>query len=230
VETIAQRRTRVLERIAGAAAAAGRRAEEITLVAVSKTVDADAVRAAWAAGQRLFGENRAQELRAKSRLLSDLPIEWHFVGSLQTNKVRLVLPLATLIHSVDRAELAEQIARRLPPGATYPILVQVNTSREASKSGVSPEALPALLDRIAGLPRLRVEGLMTIGPLTEDAEATRAAFALLRRLRDAERARGRVGAPLTDLSMGMSGDLELAIAEGATIVRVGTDLFGPRPV
>jgi pyridoxal phosphate enzyme (YggS family) len=226
--TIAERWEQLRTRIAAAARGAGRAPEEIRLVAVSKTVTADQVRLAYAAGQRIFGENRAQEFSAKTSALSDLDIEWHFIGHLQSNKVRLVLPGAALIHSVDSGALAGKISRRVGGDPIQSILVQVNTTDESTKSGVLPAELPALLDELAALPNLRVEGLMTIGPLTEDTQRIRGAFRGLRQALETERGRGRPGAPMQQLSMGMSGDLEIAIEEGATIVRVGTALFGER--
>lgn len=228
MSTVAQRYQRLREQIAQAARRAGRSPEEIQLVAISKTVAPDRVREAWEAGQRCFGENRAQELSAKTRALSDLHIEWHFVGYLQTNKVRLVVPTSALIHSVDRFELAAKIDRRLPADRQQPILVQVNTTGEETKAGVRSDRLAPLLDRIAELPGLRVDGLMTIGPLTDDRDQIRAAFRSLRKTLERERQRLRPRAPLRHLSMGMSGDFEIAIEEGATIVRIGTSIFGER--
>jgi len=217
------------ERIAAATRAAGRPEGAVQLVAVTKTVTPELVRAAWAAGLQAFGENRAQELRRKVEALHDLNISWHFIGHLQTNKVRFVVPAATLIHSLDRVELAEQIAARVPPETTQSVLVQVNTTGEDTKSGVPPERLTQLLDEIARWPQLAVRGLMTIGPFTEDRDAVRRAFAALREAAQRERRIARPNADLRELSMGMSGDYEIAIAEGATIIRVGTAIFGERP-
>jgi pyridoxal phosphate enzyme (YggS family) len=228
MDTIAARYRNLMDRIASAARGAGREPAEIALVAVSKTVEPAGVREAYAAGVRRFGENRAQELLRKREALADLAIEWHFVGHLQSNKARGVAETARLIHSVDRPELAEKLSLLAPPQTPQQVLVQVNTSGEATKSGVEPAGLSALLDGIARLPGLRVEGLMTIGPLTDDPERVRAAFRLLRALRDRERAADRPGMPLHALSMGMSGDYETAIEEGATLVRIGSALFGPR--
>jgi pyridoxal phosphate enzyme (YggS family) len=225
---IAENLERLREQIAAAAARAGRAAEEITLVGISKTVGAEQVRAAYAAGVGCFGENRAQELATKMKALADLPIAWHFVGHLQTNKVRQVVPGCCLIHSVDRIDLALRIDQRASAAAPQRVLVQVNMSREATKSGVSPGDLSALLDGIVALPHLIVAGLMTIGPLTPDTGAIRAAFQELRVALERERAAGRPRAPLDQLSMGMSEDFAIAIAEGATLVRIGTALFGPR--
>jgi len=227
METIASRYQGLMARIAAAAARAGRDPRAVQLVAVSKTVDPARVREAYAAGARTFGENRAQELGPKAVALADLAIEWHFLGHLQSNKARAVMGVSALIHSVDRLDLAQRISAGATPEQPQRILVQVNTSGEASKSGVAPPALAALLDGIAPLPGLVVEGLMTIGPLTDDAGAIRAAFRLLRQARDRERA-ARPAMPLAHLSMGMSGDFEIAIEEGATLLRIGTALFGAR--
>ena len=215
----------LLERIARAASRSGRPASAVTLIAVSKTVDATAVRAAFEAGAEDFGENRAQELVAKHSRLSDLPLRWHFIGHLQTNKVRHVLPIATLIHSVDSIRLAERIQEVAPDGATVDVLLQVNTSGEATKFGIDPEGLAGLIAGVRSLPKLRIRGLMTLGPWTDDREAIRNSFRLLRE----ESLKLQESYPeATVLSMGMSGDFEIAIEEGATHVRVGTALFGPR--
>jgi hypothetical protein len=227
METIASRYRELMARVAAAATRAGRDPREIRLVAVSKTVEPARVREAYAAGARTFGENRAQELGRKSAALADLAIEWHFVGHLQANKARAVMGVAALIHSVDRLDLAQRIGAGATPAQPQRVLVQVNTSGEASKSGVAPDALGTLLDGIAPLPGLAVEGLMTIGPLTDDAAAIRAAFRSLREARERERA-ARPGMPLAHLSMGMSGDYEIAIEEGATLLRIGSALFGAR--
>ncbi len=225
---IAERYWRLRERIARAAQQAGRSPDEIQLVVVSKTVGPERIREAWEAGHRCFGENRAQEFSSKLQALSDLAIEWHFIGHLQKNKVRLVVPASALIHSIDSPELASKIDRRAGENAPQSILVQVNTTGERSKSGVPPEALAPLLDRIAELPNLQVDGLMTIGPFTDEEKPIRAAFRNLRETLNAQRREQRPQAPLRHLSMGMSADLEIAIEEGATIVRVGTAVFGTR--
>ena len=229
MESFADRVARIEAQITAATERAGRSRAEVDWIAVSKTVDPAQVRAAHAAGVRRFGESRAQELAAKRAALGDLELEWHFIGHVQTNKVREVLPLSSWIHSVDRLKLARKLAAQVPAAAPQRILVQVNTSGEASKSGVSPAGLPELLDALAAWPQLRVEGLMTIGPLTDDQQAIRAAFRTLRHARDRERARQRPGAPLGHLSMGMSGDFPIAIEEGATLLRIGTAFFGARP-
>ena len=228
MKQIAENHERLLARIAAAAARGGRRPDEIQLVAISKTVTVEHVRAAYSAGLRCFGENRAQELRNKAAALADLPIEWHFVGHLQSNKVRYVTPNCALIHSVDSIDLARKINARGSSTQPQRILVQVNTTAEGTKSGVTLETLPALLDEIAGLPNLITDGLMTIGPLTDNATRIEAAFQALRQALEQQQVVARPRMPLKHLSMGMSGDFELAIEQGATLVRVGTAIFGPR--
>ena len=214
--SFAERLAAVRVRIAAAARRVDRDPASIRLVAVSKTQSVDAVRAAVAAGQMLFGENRAQELVQKADAIA---AEWHFIGHLQTNKVRQVVGRATLIHGVDSIPLAEEIARRKGP----PVLVQVNTSGEGSKSGVDPADAIRFCSDVAAICELR--GLMTIPAPTEDPEGSRSAFRVLRELAAEGRAKG-LGTH--ELSMGMSDDFEVAIEEGATLVRLGTVLFGPR--
>jgi pyridoxal phosphate enzyme (YggS family) len=224
-ETIAAALAQVRGRIADAERAAGRAAGSVRLLAISKKMPPDDVRAALAAGQRAFGENYAQELRDKrTALANDTPApEWHFVGPLQSNKVKYVAGQAALIHSVDSPELLAAIDGR---GVAQACLIQVNVAGEAQKRGVAPDALPALLDAFAGATHARCAGLMLIPPFDEDS---RPHFAALRALRDREAGRGRPNVELRELSMGMSHDFEVAIAEGATIVRVGTAIFGERP-
>ena len=226
-EAIADGLAAVRDRVAAAERAAGRPPGSVRLVAVSKKMTADDVRAALAAGQRLFGESYGQELRDKrAALAADAPApEWHFIGPLQGNKVKYVAGQVSLVHSVDSVALAEVIEARGVPQAC---LVQVNVAGEASKHGVAPAALGALLDRFAAFAHLRCAGLMLIPPLGPSPEAARPHFAALRALRDAEHARARPNVDLTELSMGMSDDFEVAIAEGATLVRVGTAIFGRR--
>jgi pyridoxal phosphate enzyme (YggS family) len=214
--SFAERLTAVHARIADAARRAHRDVASVRLVAVSKTQSVDAVREAVAAGQALFGENRAQELVQKADAVA---AEWHFIGHLQTNKVRQVVGRAALIHGVDSLALAEEIARRKGP----PVLVQVNTSGEKSKSGVDPSDAIRFCTEVAALCELR--GLMTIPAPTEDPEESRSAFRVLRELAAEGHAKG-LGTH--ELSMGMSDDFEVAIEEGATLVRLGTILFGPR--
>jgi pyridoxal phosphate enzyme (YggS family) len=226
-EQIAAGLGEVRARIAAAEKAAGRPAGSVELLAVSKKMAPDDVRAALAAGQRAFGENYAQELRDKRTALAadPTPPEWHYIGPLQSNKVKYVAGLVALVHTVDSVALLEAIAAR---GAPQACLVQVNVAGEAQKRGLGPAALPALLDRFAALPNVTCAGLMLIPPLTENPDDARPHFAALRALRDREAAHPRPNVDLRELSMGMSADLEVAIAEGATIVRVGTAIFGAR--
>jgi pyridoxal phosphate enzyme (YggS family) len=226
-EEIAANLTDVRARIAAAERAAGRPAGSARLVAVSKKMTVDDVRAALAAGQRIFGESYGQELRDKRAALAHEaePPDWHFIGPLQSNKVKYVAGQAALIHAVDSAPLLDAIEAR---GAPQACLVQVNVAGEAQKRGVAPDDLPALLDRFASLRFARCEGLMLIPPLTAQPGDARPHFAALRDLRDREAARARPNVALKELSMGMSGDIEFAIAEGATLVRVGTAIFGGR--
>jgi pyridoxal phosphate enzyme (YggS family) len=197
----------------------------VTIVAVTKTHGPDAVRAAAAAGIMAVGENRVQEALAKMPEAADVPVEWHLIGSLQRNKVKLVVGRFALVHSLDRLELAEEFARRIPSGSTQRVLVEVNCGGEAQKAGAEPDALPGLLDALARMPALAVEGLMTMAPFTDDESVQRAAFRRLRALRDEAEQRGH---RLPQLSMGMSGDYPVAVEEGATMLRLGTILFGER--
>jgi hypothetical protein len=225
-DDIASGLARVGVRIAAAEHAAGRPAGSVRLVAVSKKMTVADVEAARAAGQRDFGENYAQELRDKREALAAAAdLRWHFIGPLQSNKVKLVTGRVALLHSIDSEALLDEIERR---GTPQDCLVQVNVAGESQKRGLPPAALPALLDRFAAATAARCAGLMVIPPLADDPEAGRACFAALRALRDREAARSRPNVDLRELSMGMSHDLEVAIAEGATIVRVGTAIFGAR--
>jgi pyridoxal phosphate enzyme (YggS family) len=195
------------------------------IVAVTKTHGPEAVRAAAAAGLRDIGENRVQEALQKQEALLDLSVEWHLIGTLQRNKAKYAAGRFALIHSVDRADLAAELDRRAAPGTRQPILVQVNCSAEPQKGGVAPASLPVLLDQLRILERIEVQGLMTMSALTEDRAEQRRAFRLLRELRDASE---RSGHRLPELSMGMSGDYPIAVEEGATMIRLGTILFGER--
>lgn len=197
----------------------------VTIVAVTKTHGPDAVRAAVAAGLTVVGENRVQEALAKMPAVADVPVEWHLIGSLQRNKVKQVVGRFALVHSLDRLELAEEFARRLPSGSRQRVLVEVNCGGEAQKAGVEPGLLPDLLDALTQMPGLAVEGLMTMAPFTEEESVQRDVFRRLRTLRDAAEQRGH---RLPHLSMGMSGDYAVAVEEGATLVRLGTILFGER--
>jgi pyridoxal phosphate enzyme (YggS family) len=199
----------------------------VAIIAVTKTHGPEAVRAAADAGLGAVGENRVQEALPKQAALADLTIEWHLIGTLQRNKARLAVGCFALIHSVDRVDLAAELDRRAGPGTRQRILVQVNCSGEPQKGGVEPEALPALLEEIVVLPRLEVRGLMTLAALSDDPAVPRAAFRRLRELRDASQRRGHI---LPELSMGMSGDYLTAVEEGATMVRLGTLLFGERGI
>jgi PLP dependent protein len=223
---IEQRLALVRSRIEYAAARFGRDPGEIRLVAASKTFDASAVRQAHAAGQVDFGENYVQEALDKMGELGDLPLVWHFIGPIQGNKTRAIAEHFDWVHSVDRLKVAERLSAQRP--ASMPPLdlcLEVNISGEASKGGVSAEDLPALAQAVAALPRLRLRGLMAIPAPSADPAEQRAAFAAVRRLYEALQSSGYA---LDTLSMGMSGDLEAAIAEGATMVRVGTAIFGER--
>jgi PLP dependent protein len=225
--SIADSLARLEEEIRSACREAGRDRDEITLVAVSKTYPASAVREAYQAGVRRVGENRVQEILAKRRELLDLDLAWHMIGTLQTNKVKAVVPEIEMIHSLDRIELAQAISRHLGIGVPLPALIQVNTTQEQSKSGISPEGLETLVDQVRSVPGLELAGLMTIGPLIGDDSEVRAAFALLRTLRDRLVSRNPE-LRLPHLSMGMSEDFRSAILEGATILRIGSRIFGPR--
>jgi pyridoxal phosphate enzyme (YggS family) len=216
----------VRERIARAARAAGRDPAGVRLLAVSKTHPAAAIERAWRAGQSAFGESYVQEAIDKMRALAALPLEWHLVGALQSNKTRAAAARFQWVHTLD----SERIARRLSeqrPGALGPldVLVQVNISGERSKSGVPPREAPGLARSVAALPRLRLRGLMAIPEATPDPQLQRARFREMRALFDALQ---REGLALDTLSMGMSDDMEAAIAEGSTLVRIGTAIFGER--
>jgi pyridoxal phosphate enzyme (YggS family) len=224
--TIAENLERVREQIAQATAKAGRAGDEIQLVAITKTHDAEKVREAIEAGQILFGESRVQEARAKS---PELPsnLRWHFVGHLQKNKIRHALPLFEMIHSVDSLALAEDINRIAEEEGMHPrVLLEVNVAGEGSKFGFHPEKLRTEMEALLALPRLSIEGLMTIPPIAEEAEASRKYFVDLRELRDA--LEKDFDLKLQQLSMGMTNDFAIAADEGATLVRVGTAIFGER--
>lgn len=226
--SIAQHLEEVRQRIAQAAERASRDPASVKLLAVSKTFPADDVRAAFDAGQRAFGENYVQEGIAKIAALADLrsKIEWHFIGPLQSNKTKLVAEQFDWVHSIDRLKIAERLSAQRPEGATpLNVCVQVNVSGEASKSGVEPHDAAALAHAVAALPGLRLRGLMSIPEPADTLDAQRALHARLRELMDALRADGL---ELDTLSMGMSADLEAAVLEGSTMVRIGTAIFGTR--
>ncbi len=213
-------------RIAAAARQAGRNEAEITLLAVSKTVPPPRLREAAAAGQRAFGENYVQEGLAKIGALADLGLEWHFIGPLQSNKARAVAEHFDWVHGIDRLKVAERLSQARGADRTpLQACIQVNISGEASKHGIRPDEAAGLAGAVAALPHLRLRGLMAIPEPSEDSALARRRFAALRELRDAL---NRQGLGLDTLSMGMSHDLEEAVLEGATLVRVGTAIFGER--
>jgi PLP dependent protein len=216
----------VRARVDEACRAAGRDPAEVAVLPVSKTFGPEAIRAAMALGLRRFGENKVQEIRDKAAALADASIEWVVIGHLQTNKAKDVARLATEVQSLDRLELAEALHHRLQAlGRSLDVLVQVKTAREDTKSGLSPLELPAFLKQLQAYPSLHVRGLMTLATLSDDEAEIRACFRQLRELRDQCAADGHA---LPRLSMGMSADFPLAIAEGATEVRIGTAVFGRR--
>ncbi len=224
--TISANLQAVRERIAAAARKCGRQPEEITLLAVSKSWPAPALREAAAGGQKAFGENYVQEALAKIAELAALKREWHFIGPLQSNKTRVVAAAFDWVHSIDRLKIAERLAEQRPQGLPpLQVCLQVNVSGEASKSGVAPDEAMALARAVAALPQLKLRGLMAVPEALSDFAWQRAAFCRLRWIYDRLRDEGM---PLDTLSMGMSHDLEAAIAEGSTLVRVGTAIFGER--
>jgi len=213
-------------RISSAARAASREPGAVSLLAVSKTHAPALIREAHAAGQRAFGENYVQEAEEKMAQLAHLPLEWHLVGPLQSNKTRVVAERFQWVHTVDREKIARRLSEQRPPGlAPLEVLLQVNVSGEDSKSGVAPREAPALARAVAMLPRLRLRGLMAVPEPTTDAQLQRARFRELRGIFESLR---REGLALDTLSMGMSDDMEAAIAEGSTMVRIGTAIFGQR--
>jgi pyridoxal phosphate enzyme (YggS family) len=226
MSSITENLERVRVQIAQAAAKVGRAVDEIELVAISKTHDAVKVREAIEAEQSLFGESRVQEARVK---IPELPsnLRWHFVGHLQKNKIRHALPLFELIHSVDSLALAQDINRIAEEDGLHPrVLLEVNVAGEGSKFGFTPEKLREDLENLLALPRLSILGLMTIPPIANEAEASRKYFVELRELRD--RLQTEFHVDLAQLSMGMTQDFAIAVEEGATLVRVGTAIFGKR--
>ena len=226
MSSIAENLERVRANIATAAARAGRSVDDIELVAISKTHDASRVREAVEAGQQLFGESKVQEARVK---IPELPsnLRWHFVGHLQKNKIRHALPLFELFHGVDSIDLARDLNRIADEAGVSPrILLEVNVAGEGSKFGFAPGNLRENMESLLALPRLTTEGLMCIPPLAEEAEASRKFFVDLRELRDALEKEFDVALP--QLSMGMTNDYTIAVEEGATMVRVGTAIFGER--
>lgn len=223
MSTIAENISTLGERIRDAAQAVQRDPASIGLLAVSKTKPASDLREAYDAGLRDFGENYLQEALGKQAELSDLPLIWHFIGPIQSNKTRAIAENFAWVHSVDRLKIAQRLSEQRPPELPpLNICIQVNVSGEASKSGCSPEDLPALAQAISALPNLKLRGLMAIPEPTDDRDEQNASFAAVSTLQ------AQLGPPLDTLSMGMSHDLEAAIAQGATWVRIGTALFGAR--
>jgi len=225
-EPLEQNYSRLCTEIRRAAEKNGRNPGSVRLLAVSKKVPAERLRVLWELGQRLFGENRVQEARVK---IPDMPNggEWHFIGGLQTNKAKEAVEWFDVIESVDRVELAAELQRRAEvAGKNLKVLIEVNVGGEAAKHGAKPEDAGALLKAINGMSRLEVTGLMAIPPFREEPEEARPFFRKLREIRDQLEQSG--GAALPELSMGMSHDFAVAIAEGSTLVRIGTALFGPR--
>jgi PLP dependent protein len=219
----------VRQRIRDVCSRCGRNPEDVLLLAVSKTFGADRIREAVGAGLFDFGENYAQEFVEKCGEIADERIRWHFIGHLQSNKVKYVARHVNLIHSVDSVSLAEELQKRGGlSGRSFDILVEVHTTDEATKYGVSPEATLDLVKAIARLSRVRVQGLMTMGPFSDDREDSRPSFRVLRELRDTIVQAGIENVSMRHLSMGMSHDYEVAIEEGSTIVRIGTAIFGAR--
>ena len=217
----------VEERIARACARAGRDRASVRLLPITKTVSAQVLRCAFAAGITAFGENKIQEAMGKREALADLAIDWSIVGHLQSNKVKYLTRFAGEFHALDSLKLAELLDRQLErDGRSLDVYVQVNTSDEDSKFGLHPDALPPFVNRLGEFPRLKPRGLMTLALFSTDMARVRPCFTLLRRLRDEAAARHP---GLTGLSMGMTGDFEEAIEEGATVVRVGQAIFGKRP-
>jgi len=230
---IAENIAQVRARIAAAAARVRRRPEEITLMAVSKTVEPERIRESYEAGLRVFGENRVQEFEKKAAVLADLKeAEWHLIGHLQSNKAKKATELFSAVDSIDSLHLAEKLNQAAgQAGKTLHVLIELKVGEEASKAGIpagSPE-LDSLLNGMARLDRLQVRGLMTVPPFTEDPEGARMYFRLLRDVRDRIAARSLPRIKMDVLSMGMSHDFEVAIEEGSTCVRVGTAIFGARP-
>ncbi len=231
VEDFRTRLAAVHATMAAAAQRAGRDESEIRLLPVSKTVSEDRIRHAVQAGCHQLGENKVQEAKRKAGNLADLDIAWSVIGHLQTNKAKLVARFASEFQALDSLRLAEALERRLHlEGRSLDVYVQVNTSGEASKYGLEPDAVAACLKALAAYPCLRVRGLMTLALFSAEAEHVRRCFVRLRELRDRLRQDAPAGITLDELSMGMSGDFEIAIEEGATVVRVGQAIFGARPL
>jgi PLP dependent protein len=230
IETLSERFEDVRKRVATAARRCNRSIEDITLIAITKTHPTETMRAALDLGMRDFGENRVQEAEQKIVELGREAARWHLVGHLQANKARKAVSLFDIIHSLDSPELAQRLDRVCTEERReeLPVLIQINLAGEKSKTGADPRELPALLDAISNCQRLRLIGLMTLPPYFENAECVRPFFKTLRELRDELQQQGRFGERPGELSMGMSHDFEIAIEEGATMLRVGTAIFGQR--
>jgi PLP dependent protein len=224
---IEQNIAKVRERMEAACRRSGRRVEDVRLVAVSKTVEAERIREAFAAGLREFGENRVQEASAKRSALADLEMTWHLIGHLQTNKAKLARELFQWVQSIDSVRLATKLDAA-GAGGRLPVLIEVNLGEEATKSGIREADLPPLVEEISRLRTLELRGLMTIPPFAEDPEASRPYFRRLRELARVIDSRGLPNVSMRELSMGMSHDFAVAIEEGATMIRVGTAIFGAR--
>ncbi len=228
-DLIAERLNQIMERITAKARSCGRDPAEIRLVAVSKTKPAEDIRQAASAGAQIFGENYIQEARRKIEALYDLDVKWHFIGHLQTNKAKFAVRLFDLIHSVDSLKLAKALDREASKiGKCQDVLVQVNISGEKTKSGVTPAETMDLLRRMASLENISVKGLMTMPPFFDDPVKAQPFFRKLRRLAVQAAEAGIANIAMQELSMGMTGDFEVAIEEGATLVRIGTAIFGSR--
>ncbi len=228
-ESVARRLALIRERVAEAALRKGRRPEEIKILGASKAQPPEKIREAVEAGLEILGENYVQEAEKKKALLSDLPVSWHLIGYLQKNKARKALQLFDLIQTVDRPEIAQRLSRLAQEmGRTLPVFIEVNVGGEETKAGILPEKVPDLVRLIKDLPALDLQGLMTIPPYSPDPEDSRKFFRKLRELKEQVEDFYELKHPL-ELSMGMSHDYEVAVEEGATLVRIGTALFGPRP-
>lgn len=229
-DSVASHLAGVRERIEAACARSGRDPSRVKLVGVTKTVPVERIREAIGAGISILGENYIQEARKKRALLAGLPVSWHFIGHLQTNKARFAVECCDWIETLDRENLALELDRQAArAGKKIPVLIQVNIGGEATKSGVPPENLPAVFNLASSLEWIEVRGLMALPPFFDQPERARPCFRRMRELLDALRQQAPKPEKLTELSMGMSGDFEVAIEEGATLVRIGTALFGTRP-
>lgn len=226
--TISENLITVMDRINKAARKAGRQPNEVQLIAVTKTVEVKRIKEAIASGLRVFGENYVQEAQEKASKIKDGSARWHFIGHLQKNKAKLAVELFDVIHTVDSLELATELNKRAKEPVD--VLIEVNIAREKTKTGVDSEGAVKLARAFANFPNLRLKGLMTIPPLTEDPEGSRPYFVTLRRLAERINKEHIPGVFLKELSMGMSSDFEVAIEEGATMIRVGTAIFGSREV